>query len=202
MQKSQRCPWVLTIWPKKGKYLSVLQDRNRDRAFSSLFKWIPLAPNKNESRWSVLIWGIIRVYHLFPDLYNLRMYKSELSTQKNFYFTRNAEKVQSLGWEDSPGGGNSNPHQYSSLGNPMDRGAWRATVHGVANSQTRLSTQAGKENLTVQPEYWKLVIKKQFRGLLRLKWQQSDSPSPLREILCFLKFLYSCFTIFFVYTTP
>ena len=28
--------------------------------------------------------------------------------------------------------GNGNPHQYSCLENPMDRGAWRATVHGVA----------------------------------------------------------------------
>ena len=39
----------------------------------------------------------------------------------------------------SPGVGNGNPHQYSCLGNPMDRGAWWATVHGVAKSQTRLS---------------------------------------------------------------
>ena len=39
----------------------------------------------------------------------------------------------------SPGGGNGNPLQYSCLGNPMDRGTWRATVHGVARSQTRLS---------------------------------------------------------------
>ena len=31
----------------------------------------------------------------------------------------------------SPGGGNGNPLQYSCLGNPMDRGAWRAIVHGV-----------------------------------------------------------------------
>ena len=31
----------------------------------------------------------------------------------------------------SPGGGNSNPLQYSCLGNPMDKGAWWATVHGV-----------------------------------------------------------------------
>ena len=31
----------------------------------------------------------------------------------------------------SPGGGNGNPHQYSCLENPMERGAWRATVHGV-----------------------------------------------------------------------
>ena len=39
----------------------------------------------------------------------------------------------------SPGGGNGNPHQYSCLKNPMDRGAWRATVRGVAKSRTRLS---------------------------------------------------------------
>ena len=32
----------------------------------------------------------------------------------------------------SPGEGNGNPLQYSCLGNPMDRGAWQATVHGVA----------------------------------------------------------------------
>ena len=39
----------------------------------------------------------------------------------------------------SPGEGNGNPLQYSCLENSMDRGAWRATVHGVAKSQTRLS---------------------------------------------------------------
>ena len=37
-----------------------------------------------------------------------------------------------------PREGNSNPLQYSCLRNPMDRGAWRATVHGVTKSQTRL----------------------------------------------------------------
>ena len=35
----------------------------------------------------------------------------------------------------SPGEGNGNPLQYSFLENPMDRGAWWATVHGVAKSQ-------------------------------------------------------------------
>ena len=37
-----------------------------------------------------------------------------------------------------PGGGNGNPLQYSCLENPMDRGAWWATVHGVSKSRTRL----------------------------------------------------------------
>ena len=36
----------------------------------------------------------------------------------------------------SPGGGHGNPLQYSCLENPMDRGAWWATVHGVTKSWT------------------------------------------------------------------
>ena len=36
----------------------------------------------------------------------------------------------------SPGEGNGNPLWYSYLGNPMDRGAWRATVHGIVKSWT------------------------------------------------------------------
>ena len=39
----------------------------------------------------------------------------------------------------SPGGGNGNPLQYSCLGNPMDRGAWQATVYGITKSWTPLS---------------------------------------------------------------
>ena len=39
----------------------------------------------------------------------------------------------------SSGEGNGNPLQYSCLENPMDRGDWQATVHGVAKSQTQLS---------------------------------------------------------------
>ena len=39
----------------------------------------------------------------------------------------------------SPGGGHGNPLKYSYLENPMDRGAWQATVHEIAKSWTRLS---------------------------------------------------------------
>ena len=39
-------------------------------------------------------------------------------------------------WGRSPGGGHSNPLQYSCLKNPMDRGAWWATVHSVTESDT------------------------------------------------------------------
>ena len=41
----------------------------------------------------------------------------------------------------SPGEGNGNPLQYSCLENPMNRGAWRATVHGVARIGHDLATK-------------------------------------------------------------
>ena len=44
----------------------------------------------------------------------------------------------------SPGGGRDNPLQCSCLENPMDRGAWRPTVHGVAESDTEATEHAHK----------------------------------------------------------
>ena len=52
--------------------------------------------------------------------------------------TRDTGAIPGLG--RSPGEGNVNPLQYSCLENPIDRGAWWATAHGVTGSQTRLST--------------------------------------------------------------
>ena len=49
-------------------------------------------------------------------------------------------QVQSLGWEDHLEEGNT--LHYSCLENPMDREAWRATVHGMAKRWTQLSTNA------------------------------------------------------------
>ena len=52
----------------------------------------------------------------------------------------NVEDLSSIpGSERSPGEGNGNPLQYFCLENPRDRGAWQATVHGAAKSQTQLS---------------------------------------------------------------
>ena len=49
--------------------------------------------------------------------------------------------VQSLVQEDPPGEGNGNALQYSGLENPMDRGAWQATVHGVTGEMTSQPNQ-------------------------------------------------------------
>jgi len=51
--------------------------------------------------------------------------------------TRDAGSIPELG--RSPGGGNGRLLQYSCLGNPIDRGAGWAIVHGVVKNQTRLS---------------------------------------------------------------
>ena len=51
--------------------------------------------------------------------------------------TTSARDMGSIpGSRRSPGEGNGNPLQHSCLGNPMDRGAWQATVHEVAKSRT------------------------------------------------------------------
>ena len=44
-----------------------------------------------------------------------------------------------VGSARSPGEGNGNPLHYSCMGDPMNRGAWRAIVHGVTKNRTRLS---------------------------------------------------------------
>ena len=61
--------------------------------------------------------------------------------------TRNTGSTR--GWERCSGGGNGNPFQYSCLGNPMDRGAWRAAVSGVAKVQAELSDWAWTNVLAV-----------------------------------------------------
>ena len=51
---------------------------------------------------------------------------------------RDAGSIPGLG--RSPAGGHSNPLQYSCLENPMDRGVWWATVHGITESDTTEAT--------------------------------------------------------------
>ena len=66
---------------------------------------------------------------------------------------RRCKKHRFNRWQGrSPGGGNGNPLQYSCLGNPMDRGTWWATVHGVSNSWTWQSVHAQDHG-----QFWEVV---------------------------------------------
>ena len=76
-----------------------------------------------------------------------------------------------------PGEGNGNPIQYSCLGNPMDRGAWRATVHGVAKSQTRLK-QLGMNPFCLEGASFGI------RGHLAKATSEHSVSSPVRGYCC------------------
>jgi len=84
------------------------------------------------------IWGIRDIFS--PSSKDLTQKQASLVAQvvKNLPAMQETQ-VQSLGQEDSPGEGNGYPLQYSCLENPMDRGAWWATVHEVTKSRTQLS---------------------------------------------------------------
>ena len=82
--------------------------------------------------------------HLFKKTYKLKLYGFILMDipggSEGKASACNAGDLGSIpGSRRSPGEGNGNPLKYSCLENPMDRGAWWATVHGVTKSRTRLS---------------------------------------------------------------
>ena len=89
------------------------------------------------------------IYHICTGTKDTEVNKIDLLFPKELlsllpWWLRNMSAMQetwfqSLGQEDPPGGGNGNPLQYSCLENSTDGGSWRATIHGVAKSGTRLS---------------------------------------------------------------
>ena len=86
-----------------------------------------------ESQWICVEWRTQRLLEIF----SFHLIGSD--SKKSACNAGAAGDVNSIpGLERCPGGGHGNPLQYSCLENPMDRGAWWATVHGVTKSQTRL----------------------------------------------------------------
>ena len=69
----------------------------------------------------------------------------------------------------SPGEGNGNPLQYSCLENPMDRGAWQATVHGVARVRHDLVSKpplAGNEGLAALTVLFHMFLKQSSHSIV------------------------------------
>ena len=91
----------------------------------------------------------LHVYRTHSMLHQLLNCRAGIQTQVCMSFSGGSDSKESacnagvsgliLGLGRSPGEGNGNPLQYFCLENPMDRGAWRATVHGVIKSQTQLN---------------------------------------------------------------
>ena len=77
-----------------------------------------------------------------PNLPLLHSNRTSLGLWKCSSVSRESDcSAGDLGSGRPPGEGNGNPLQHSCLENPMDRGAWLATFHRVAKSQSQLSTQ-------------------------------------------------------------
>ena len=76
--------------------------------------------------------------------------------------------VQSLSWEDPPGGEHGSLFQYSCLENPLERGVCRATVHWVTKSQTQLkrlsSSSSADLYISIGDTMWKML---NFQGNTR-----------------------------------
>ena len=88
--------------------------------------------------------------------------------------------VRSLGQEDYPGEGNDNPLQNSCLENPMDKGSWRATVHGVVKSHTWLkwlSMHACTQESSITSPVWEQPLESDLPSSWRRWSLHVESPS-------------------------
>ena len=83
----------------------------------------------------------------------------------------------------SPRGENGSPLQDSCLKNPMDRGAWQATVHGVSKSRTRLSTNAYAGDLSDEKGHLLKEFKLRSLGGLLFLWEKKKAWERLKGSL-------------------
>ena len=106
------------------------------------------------------------VFSLFLYLRTTKVFPGDSKVKASAHNVGDLGSIPGLG--RSPGEGNSNPLQYSCLENPMDGGAWWATVHGVAKSRTRLSDYLSqsrslnkglvKGRFTITLEIWNMCV--------------------------------------------
>ena len=80
---------------------------------------------------------LIPLRHYLWALLVAQLVKYPLAMQETSCNAGDADSIPRSG--RYPEGGNGNTHQYSCLGNPMDRGAWWAKIHGVTKNQTQLT---------------------------------------------------------------
>jgi len=90
--------------------------------------------------WDIVTLSLITLYHIASQIWRGFLDGSVIKNlPAKAEDSRDAGSIPGLG--RYPGKGNGNPLQHSCLGNPMDRGAWQSTVHGVAKSWTWLSNE-------------------------------------------------------------
>ena len=96
----------------------------------------------------------------------------------------------------SLGEGNGNPLQYSCLENPMDRGAWWATVHAVAKSRTRLSVFTFTLNDSSMTSKFQYYCQNEYKCIRKLRYSVILNYARLKSFLIFFKVKF--FTFYFI----
>ena len=104
----------------------------------------PSSPTSNSPYFMKILWSLSWSFHSYvlspvfeipQDLLTFLLWYIQRWFSGKESACRNKRSVP--GWGRSPGGGHGKPLQYSCLENPMNRGAWWATVHAVSKSQTQ-----------------------------------------------------------------
>ena len=153
---------------------------------SKIFKIISFCPClplvKFKTTWLFTVFSLIKSLPLSPYWNHSALCESQISGVGNYSW------VTILRFEE----GNSNPLQYPCLENPMDRGAWRTTVHGVAKSRTPLS-----DNATTTTILW-------VKFHIHVSSDPHDPVQPRLLSICLLNFspLYLCLTSCTFYCCP
>ena len=129
--------YVLVFWPRGTGDLG---SPSRDRTFT------PCAGRQSVNHWTTreVQWIPMKIVFMSESLYSLLLvipscFPGGSDGKESACQCRRPGLDPWVG--KIPGEGKGYPLQCSCLENPMDRGAWRATVHGVAKSQTQLSDQ-------------------------------------------------------------
>ena len=100
----------------------------------------------------------------------------------------------------SPGEGNGNPLQYSCLENPMDGGAWWATVHVVTKSRTRLSDFTFTLNDSSMTSKFQYYCQNEYKCIRKLRCSVILNYARLKSFLIFFKVKFFTFFLYWKFT--
>ena len=127
-------------WSSRGLCMQKKKKKVAENKLVGNFLWLGSREDECRSVCGPFLAPVVRLMNAFWGGVDFLGGAIEKKTFVNAGDTRDMGSIPGLG--GSPGGGNGNLLQYSCLENAMDRGAWRAAVHAVTKSRTRLSDWA------------------------------------------------------------
>ena len=138
MNTLQGCLVQYTSRVAQRKRAGPITQRSMDRNHP-LLRWGSFPPEEIFRSREESLLGNLPVYIFFSQVFRSLFWGSPGGSDGKESACNAGDQGLIPGLGRSPGEGNGYPLQYSCLENLMDRGAWQATVHGIAKSQTQLS---------------------------------------------------------------